>query len=504
MPDVPANMSDANSQLPTYPLQWLEPFSASRSDNREIVDAYFARLLAELPIADYEAALPAETRMKAHLQTVPAKRSFGDHIVPFGRELKANWLTLGKLGRQIGRQTPTLFLVADPTRLDPWLGRSDILKSVVANGENKGPDVVSDIVKDAAHIIVISPNFLGSSQEYSNGDIMWLGPLGLLVSALCSPVKLIRILLSGVASGKVISVKSLFLCVLDAGFSRLADMAIIGDLLMLTSNSHVAEQLRWSGITSSNIDRVVEILHGIPTNELRAYHEKLKILLGDACFSKALFVGLCPDTNLSNIYQGHRLYNRNYTISLKFNALQRDAIHARIADRFEEQTCSPRKYWIAINGATHYSASYVSSPAYQAELAIIGAIRKFARLQRKEVEIVYSIHPAHYKSGQADELIAAIPANRFDRDSLVSWLTCDLCVALYSSSYWDAKYVGSPALLMVSADVGIFAEELLDPGCHIAENQTALQALEETLARVFRASPMSHKEIAARLARLPT
>jgi hypothetical protein len=504
MPDNPADMSDANSQPPTHPLQWLEPFSASRKDNREIVDAYFARLLPELPSADYAAALSSETRMKAHLQTVPAKRRFGDRVVLISRELKANWLTLGRLGRHIGRRTPTLFLVADPTRLGPWRSRSDILKSVVARREDNGPDVVSDIVKDAAHIIVVSPNFLGSSQEYNNGDIMWLGPLGLLISALRSPVKLIRILLSGVASGKVRSVKSLFLCLVDAGFARLADMAVTGDLLMLTSNSHVAEQLRWSAITSRNMDRVVEILHGIPTNELRAYHEKLKIMLGDACFSKALFIGLCPNTNLGSIYQGHRLYSRNYTISLKFNALQSDAIHARIADGFEEQACGARKYWIAINGATHYAANYVSSPAYRAELAIIGAIRKFALLQRKEVEIVYSIHPAHYKSGQADELIAAIPANRFDSDSLVSWLTCDLCVALYSSSYWDAKYVGSPALLMVSADAGIFAEELLDPGCHIAENLTALQALEEALARIFQAEPITRHEMAARLSTLST
>jgi hypothetical protein len=487
MPDDYTEMIDAVSQPPVHPLQWLEPYSASRKDNRGIVDAYFRRLSTELPKGEYDSNLPADVPLALHSKPAGSKRNFFHRLLQFGRELQGNWLT-------------ALFLVSDPTRLGPWRGRNDILKSVVARREGNAPDVISDIIKQAGQIVLVSPNFTGSSQQYSDGEIMWLGPLGFAISALQKPLKLIRLLLSDFASGKARSVKSLFLRAVDAGFASLADTAVTSDLLMLTSNSHVAEQLRWRALGSAKFGRVVEIMHGIPTNELRAYHQELRVILGDARFAKALFVGLCPGTDLGSIYQMNKLFNRNYTINLKFNALDMEAVQAKIVDRIADESQGNRKYSIAINGATHYAKRYISSPAYQAELGIIGAIRETCRLQGSGVEIVYSIHPAHYKSGQATELIAAIPADRFDSDSLVSWLTCDLCVALYSSSYWDAKYVGCPALLMVDAEAGIFAEELLDAGSHIAQNQTALEALEDAVSAVCRSEPITRRKMAARLA----
>jgi hypothetical protein len=481
---------------------WLAAYTISRSSNAELADRYFERLQAELGLSE----LPARAASHEEKAVAVGNTTKRDGKSSFlGKVLCELWSSLSairEMWRPIAPRAKALFIISDPSRIGPWSSREDILESVTARKQDFDSDIVADMILVADQIYVISPNLLARENSAILSDLEGLTPLTLIISALMRPIDLIGTLLRIMWELKSVSSKILFLAAVDAGFSNFLRRFDKSSVLMLTSNSHMVEQLRWSALCSDRVDLVAEILHGIPTEELREYQRFLSGSLGKKRMARMLFIGLAPRTALGKEFESSPLYHGDYIVNLKFNAINADQVKDGVNRYLDDAPIEKETYKISINGGAYHLPQYYSSPAHSVELHIVGMIRDIASEIGKRVFVSYSVHPAHIKSGQAAQVCGDHSVDMIEPDSLNSWLTSDLCISLYSSSYWDAKFLGCAGFLAVAANDGFFAHELLDEGCHIAEGQTAPDALRQALIRAFALPPIAQVEIAQRLARL--
>jgi hypothetical protein len=97
------------------------------------------------------------------------------------------------------------------------------------------------------------------------------------------------------------------------------------------------------------------------------------------------------------------------------------------------------------------------------------------------IVVIYSVHPFHTKSGHSKQIEDNLGKVFFTNNSFFTWLISDLVVSLYSSSLWDARFIGAFSFTPIRESYNLFTKEILSTIAHPKSDESIESALENTL-----------------------
>lgn len=467
---------------------WIASYEKSRAENLAMVDLFSARIAAEFAIATEAVAEPAQVPVRGWLS--------GAGRVSAGLVLREFWIQLQVLRtflKQVRRRGDrgNLLVVSDTRRLAPWPTPAALLESLRPLAETAGSQAFNRRIGSAPALLIFSPNlFVGDAQKNGAAVIGYLGVVSLLVLAPVQSVRHILRCMPGAFNRKL-----LFWAVLTGLIDTLLNRAKIGDTMLTTSNSYAVELVRWRAVMRAEGGASIEIMHGVPTREFTDYLTAITGLISDNTNrSRMIFIPTVPEVRVPDV--SGMVEPVDFAINAKLSAFaaanDRQAVLARA-------TRAGGRYRVAINGGAAYPAYYFDTLLYRVECEMVREVRGFAVAKGIDIEILYTVHPAHLKSGVADEFAQRIDADLLAHNSVESWLNSDLCVSLLSSSIWEARYLGTPTFIAVSEQDNLYVPELLAGGWHIVAGQTTLTCLRSALEAMTEQPPADADTVAQRV-----
>ncbi|MEQ1760394.1 MAG: hypothetical protein ABL986_18940 [Vicinamibacterales bacterium] len=258
--------------------------------------------------------------------------------------------------------------------------------------------------------------------------------------------------------------------------------------LLLTSNSFSTEALRWQQLLSSTSDGVLEIQHGVPTVALATYLETT-YQSARRDIARPAFIAQLPGLGLSgplsHLMDGTRAINTYFNRRLTGWNADEDALAERVESLLG---CVPDTAGavVAIIGGTAFEADYRTSAAFALECQLMAIIRESFAQHGRSCLLVYSPHPANTSVAFDDCQALRHPDIRVQADSVLSWLTADLCVGLYSSGLFEARYLGVRTFAPLKISDEIFDEHLLAMLSTVDETESRLTAARVWAAREAR------------------
>ena len=101
------------------------------------------------------------------------------------------------------------------------------------------------------------------------------------------------------------------------------------------------------------------------------------------------------------------------------------------------------------------------SPTFRAECMLLTLMGRISRQLGEPCVLVYVPHP-HHASARFDDPAFLDNDVRICRDSILTWLVSDLCMALASSAMFEAAYFGIRTFTPLIPSDRVFTTEYLD------------------------------------------
>lgn len=485
-------------KLPRHFLDhWLRAFEKSRFDNHLMVTGFVTRLESILPVASRPVAGPS-----SDYQMGGGWHSSPESSPSLWQMLRLAWQERRYLRRELLRRgEAAMWLVADDRRsgvIEDWQA---LANQLLAFGGRTPPPWLTRWQAEGRQLICFTPNLLAQRPADPKGTVH-LSYLSLFAVPLAWPGAFIAAAARMLANQplEALSRRNAWITsLLAASFDVLLARKVPDRLLMITSNSFVIELLRYMHAVSGQGEGVTEVLHGIPTLEVEAYHQGMvccaPLLLSD----RLTFVPPVPSLKV-NAANGHiRVAATTINLKMNFVARQRDLL--KLADEcVRRESARGAVRVVALNGAgTVEGKHYLKTGCFAVELAILRYVLADSRRKGIQVHLQYSLHPAHIKSGDAAAIREALAADVVEvlEDSLQTWLESDLCISIFSSASWDALALGCDIVFGVSPDDQIYSGEMLASFAHPTRDQTLFEVLSQAIERMpGRRRPSPHERVA--------
>ncbi|MBN8811826.1 hypothetical protein [Sphingomonas sp. 67-41] len=471
---------------------WLDEFRKTRDKNQTMVDAFSRRVADEfgVDIASQPAAPEEGQGWLAGAGKITVSRILCQLLLQ-GRSLAR---LLG--GIEPGKRN--VLIVADTRRLDLSGGGARLHESLAPISASEDYDWFADRIAAAQRRLIFTPNLFVEDAPTTR-ELARIGYLGIAALPFLAPLTVLRhVARLFRRTGGGLNRGNLRWCLMAALVDALFEKGRIGECILLTSNSFVVELVRWRSVMREGAGDTVEVMHGVPTRELLDYYAAMAAFAErNGAAGRMRFAPTVPAVMVN-------WTSLNEPLDFAINTKLRD-FTTRTSEEAVRGQVSPavgRKYRVAINGGASEPTPYFETHLFKIEWALVEAIRRFAGAHDVEIEIGYSIHPAHAKSGLAAEFPGKLAVDTLLDQSIYTWLGYDLCVSLLSSSIWDARYLGTPTFIAVAERDGLYSAELLAGGDYVSANVTTLEALETSLSHMVERDPVGNEEISRRIARL--
>jgi hypothetical protein len=242
---------------------------------------------------------------------------------------------------------------------------------------------------------------------------------------------------------------------------------------------------------------VIEILHGIPTIEIFEYHKRIDLLFENISIKKMIAPVHNLHSEINKAYGASIIDNSvfvNLTINRFRNALFTFADVRLLFGELQDKLTQSKTLVISISGGTGNVVDYVHSIQFKAEKKIIESVKDWAIKNNKRIVLLYSVHPFHIKTGHIGELQMQLPKIVFTDNSFYTWLISDLVISLYSSSLWDARFLGANVFSPVRVNDGIFSESILSTIDHPTGDERLTDSLKRTLNKIESKANISIEE----------
>lgn len=458
--------------------RWQVAFETSRRRNRAMVTAF---------VASIEHARPAPSDQPEGGQSPLGSgwRSTPDSHMSL-------WQTLGQALkerhylRKVWAAAPqgSTWIVADDRRtgfLDGWKSFGEQVKVF---GGGAPPAMLGQ--GSAPAPVFFSPNLLALRGEAQCPAAIHLGYLSLFAVPLAFPFAFLRALAAVAAAQPLAGWARRITWVttlLAAAIRTLLWRQQPDRLLMITSNSYVIELLRYLYAVSGVGAGVIEVLHGVPTCELDAYHAEMLEAAPQWLTGRQTMVAPVPGMGRGTYPDGIAMAAQ--AVNLKMNGVMRSTDMAALERRCAERSRDRQGFWVvAVNGAgTVEGKPYIETGCFAIEQAILRHLLKEAGARGLRLHCQYSLHPAHIKSGAAPAIRAALEGLDVEvlEDSLLTWLESDLCISIFSSASWDAHALGCRVAICVRDEDELYSAALLAPFAHPKGSESILEVLSREL-----------------------
>lgn len=259
------------------------------------------------------------------------------------------------------------------------------------------------------------------------------------------------------------------------------------ELLLLTCNNFFTETLRWNGLVSAKCERVLEVLHGIPTRDLEIYNESMGTVLQVAGLTnKVLFVPQVP-LKLKAPYEKHLMGEGKLGINtyLNFKKLRAEVIKSLWSSQNPWQGNTTNEPVITFLGGTGHTENFYTSDAFQVELNILKFVSRWFRKKNRPVKLLYTPHPANRNQWlKESELLSRWDTTVFDNTPL-TWMISDMSLAIFSSAVFEAGYFQSTAFTPIKTKHRVFSKNILNLIRHPEDQESWQQALQNILDQQF-------------------
>ena len=307
---------------------------------------------------------------------------------------------------------------------------------------------------------VASSGFWEDSKQYWR-DNVFIVDIGFLAFLLCTmPTPTIRALrrfcrhaLDALLKGEtpVVPVRlALTGCLLAEAYCVLLKGSTRAVGLMLTSNSFAVEVLRLALLEDGRCSSVIEILHGVPTQEYEGYLRTLATFEATSTGPAARHevIGQLPGLPLDRSIRLRRgavnTYFNRYRDQFGAAKGVQQGLREQVEQVLRETKISDEGLVVAVLGAmSNDNEDYLSSTVFQVELVILDLVATILSKADRKYEILYLPHPLNpisrfrplepFISGRA----------RLHSDTPLGLLLADCCVGRISSALFESKYLGA-------------------------------------------------------------
>lgn len=491
---------------------WLDAFALSRVENHAMVTTFIARLEREGTAhaddrtddranghADCQAQQPAQVHAGSDYAMGGGWRSSPDARPSAGTLLVAawqEWRYLRALPARLG--AAPRWVIADDRRTGCITGRERLAALVRPFGGGGGHPALAEIIPAAGQgLLCFTPNLFAVRPAQAQQGLAHLGYLSLFVLPLVAPLRFARAgwrALRDVVAGHWTDRHAWVTALLAASTATLLGRHAPRGLAMLTSNSFVIELMRYMAACSDHAGPFTEVMHGIPTQELEAYHAAVYRAFPVQLQGRLRFVPPVPGLRLAGYPPGSPVTGLAVNVKLNDTADRRDL--TELARASAERAQARGGAWVvALNGAgTVEGRDYTTTGTFAMEQAILRHVRRLADAAGMPVHLQYSVHPAHVKSGAAAAITGELVGVEVLHDSFQTWLEADLCISIFSSASWEAHAFGAAVAIGIRADDAIYSEDVLAGLAHPGATESLFDVLVRELARMpdrQRADPLA-------------
>lgn len=467
--------------------EWYLAFEKSRIRNQEIVRNTLAAVSSISNAADKDADGDNEIQ------------AFTGGWAPRRGESRSLWLWIKTVVgecRQLSR-----FIKEKPTRLE-WVIADDRRTGVIGNhqalsaltrraGNQSNGSLLGN--SDTAYV-AFTPNLLALPSEPHLG-IHHLCYLSLFVMPFIRPLRFLREVANILSSAPREAWRTrnfLKCCALAASFMTIDASIHPRSLTLLTSNSFVVEMMRYAFLRAHPDRQVNEILHGIPSIELDDYHKSMGALIGPTFDQRMNFIS---PFQAVQPFSFSTAKDKGKAINLRINKLLGSPVLKQcLSDSLKLKRDAGAAMIVAINGAGNViNEHYTSSTQFQIELGILKRIEETGEKHGIDIVCLYSIHPAHYPSGEALKIADALGSTRLANDSLTTWLAADICISIFSGAAWEAAEFGSKSLIGVRPSDFVFDPCVYSGVCFPTEGESFFDCIDRTILET-QGGPLSTPE----------
>ena len=472
-------------KLPRHFLNhWLSAFEKSRVENHHMFRRFISRLENSLPNEKSPAnVLPLEQKMGGGWRSSPDSRHTLWQI------FKLSWQERLKLLRGLPQNGKSvIWLVADDRRSGVIEGWPALVDQLRLFGCQSAPSWLEKCEFEGRRLLCFTPNLNSLRTENFQGALH-LSYLSLFAVPLAWPGTFLTAAIRMIISqpiGAMFRPNTLITSLLAASFDVLLGRQVPDRLLMLTSNSFVIELLRYMVMGSGKSGSVTEVLHGIPSLEIEAYHRRMIDYYPNLLADRLAFVPPVPNLDLDSINGQIRISTD--IINLKMNAVSRQRDLLSLGKECVRR-CSARNGIpaVTLNGAaTVEGGDYQDTVCFAVEKAILRHVLMESMRLGISIHLQYSLHPAHIKSGNALAIRELLEAEGIEviEDSFQTWLESILCISILSSASWDALAVGCDVVFGVSADDKIYSRGILSAFMHPTGQRDLFKVLSDAISRI--------------------
>jgi len=272
---------------------------------------------------------------------------------------------------------------------------------------------------------------------------------------------------------------------------------------LITSNSVLAESLRFFLLSNQSDITVCEVSHGVNNYGVDEYVKNISEL-ENKYYKKSshVFIEQIPDlpkygTKMNNLVGDGRyslnIYLNRYFFSYSFNS---EVFTKEMFNTLNDLARGDKdSYSLIVNfiGYTDHNKDLTSQLSFMIECSLMEQILNTAKVQGKNINLVYSAHPASDFKKLSEHCFFKDNKIILSQSTLSMYFLADLSIGLLSSSAFEASYFGSSVLLPMALSDKIYPEKFLK--LFFYPDTTSYEDLHKTVGDwMFSRKPMSKEE----------
>jgi len=269
---------------------------------------------------------------------------------------------------------------------------------------------------------------------------------------------------------------------LDEGYRGMLEPVDRCRGLLLTSNAFATELLRFRLLREPRCESLVEVLHGVPTQEWTSYLAQILRSVPEPARHRFVpqIPGLALDEPFAEGPEGVPCFAVNVALN-RYAANGRGTVEAVMDLHSRLFTPGAESFVVAWIGGTSHDPDYLASRSFAVERAMIQRVREMLIERGRRVAISYSPHPARPLDAFERHPFFAENDVLVTQDTVSSWLVADAAFALISSAAFEAAFAGCRAFLPIRPDDGLYGSKTLGLVGHPEAGEPLLHALSRFL-----------------------
>ena len=241
------------------------------------------------------------------------------------------------------------------------------------------------------------------------------------------------------------------------------------NIFNFTSNSIIADSLKFFGLQNKACSNVCEILHGINHKILDSYHENLiKLTEGNFGFCNLRFINHIPNLPKNGVTSRELLHNDNPIVNMQFNSLLEESdfdlnmLEKKLTHEIAKLYPDPNEKRIIIGyiGYTDVLEDFTSRKSFAIEKYFLNKIGLLADDLEDSFDILYSPHPMVDLNQLKEEEIFKENRFKFSNSTMKMNFFSDLSFALVSGALFEARNYGSCIYSPMTEDQDYFFYEI--------------------------------------------